>query len=343
MIDPIGPVDPVLVEQIKQAEQAFANAENVRDNAENARDNAQLVYDKAKEPVDYAQLAVDNANDAIKDRQADLSVQEGYRTEWNAANSNIRRLQQSLEDLIFGLSESQLDSNIETSLTAIKLRELRKDIDLKRDEVEKLEKEGVSSEVTALVGGIIKTIAAGVSPGRPAPPNEVLMTIEVVDRGYSLNLAVTAEQASRVSPGDMAEVDRGWWSWEDDITATLIGIRNNPENPATGRLLHFAVAGNVESGSTLNLTLAQRSESYSTIVPNSAIRTDTNGDFVLVVMSSTGPLGNRYIATRADINILAADDTHTAVTGGLSGWDFVITTSTAPIDPGMQVRLVDNP
>jgi len=64
---------------------------------------------------------------------------------------------------------------------------------------------------------------------------------------------------------------------------------------------------------------------------------------VLVVMSRSSPLGNRYIATRVDVNILASDDTNTAVSGALTGWDFVITTSTAPIDPGMQVRLVDNP
>jgi hypothetical protein len=46
---------------------------------------------------------------------------------------------------------------------------------------------------------------------------------------------------------------------------------------------------------------------------------------------------------RADVNILASDDTNTAVSGGLSSWDFVITTATAPIEPGMQVRLADNP
>ena len=85
------------------------------------------------------------------------------------------------------------------------------------------------------------------------------------------------------------------------------------------------------------------SENHNIIVPNNAIRTDTNGDFVLVVIPRTSPLGNRYIATRADVNILATDDTHTAVTGALTGWDFVITTSSSPIDPGMQVRLVDNP
>ena len=109
------------------------------------------------------------------------------------------------------------------------------------------------------------------------------------------------------------------------------------------RILRFNITGDVSSGDQLSLVLAQRSENYNIIVPNSAIREDTNGDFVLVVISRNSPLGNRYIATRADVNILARDDTHTAVSGALTGWDFVITTSSAPITPGMQVRLADNP
>ena len=50
---------------------------------------------------------------------------------------------------------------------------------------------------------------------------------------------------------------------------------------------------------------------------------------------------SRYTATRVDVQELAKDDTNTAVTG-LSSGDFVITTSTKPIEAGTQVRLVDN-
>ncbi|MDR2572557.1 MAG: RND transporter, partial [Oscillospiraceae bacterium] len=165
-----------------------------------------------------------------------------------------------------------------------------------------------------------------------------------VDRGYSLSFTVTSEQAARVRVGDNAEVDRGWWGgWSDEIRAALIGIRNDPQNPATSRILQFAISGDVESGSQLNINLSERSENFSIIVPNSAIRTDTNGDFVLVVISRSSPLGNRYIATRADVNVMASDDTNPAVSGALTTWDFVITRASAPIEPGMQVRLADNP
>ena len=70
------------------------------------------------------------------------------------------------------------------------------------------------------------------------------------------------------------------------------------------------------------------------------MRSDNNGSFVLLVTSKSSPLGNRYTATRVSVNVLASDDTSTAVTG-LSAGDFVLTTSSKPVSSGMQVRLAD--
>ena len=77
-------------------------------------------------------------------------------------------------------------------------------------------------------------------------------------------------------------------------------------------------------------------------MPNSALRTDSNGSFVLVVTSKNTPLGNRYYANRVDVNVLATDDVNSAVSGGITSYDYVITTSTKPIESGQMVRLVEN-
>ena len=77
------------------------------------------------------------------------------------------------------------------------------------------------------------------------------------------------------------------------------------------------------------------------MVPRSAVRSDSNGDFVLVITAKSTPLGNRYMATRVDVKTLATDDTMAAVSG-LSNNDFVITNSSKPIETGMQVRIADN-
>jgi hypothetical protein len=75
------------------------------------------------------------------------------------------------------------------------------------------------------------------------------------------------------------------------------------------------------------------------IVPNSAIKTDTNGKFVLIVKSKSSPLGNRYTATRADVTVVASDDKNSAITAAIDDYEYVITTANKPVKAGEQVRL----
>ena len=103
----------------------------------------------------------------------------------------------------------------------------------------------------------------------------------------------------------------------------------------------FTLTGDISSGQNVTLSVGEKSANYDAIVPNSALRTDTNGTFVLVVMARSSPLGNRDIATRVDVQVLAQDDT-TAAVSGLSFGDYVITTSSKPLEAGMQVNMVEN-
>ena len=69
-------------------------------------------------------------------------------------------------------------------------------------------------------------------------------------------------------------------------------------------------------------------------------RHDGNGDYVLVMESKSSPLGNRYVASRYDVQKIVSNDTKTAVSG-LTGSEYVITTSSKPIEPGQNVRPTD--
>ena len=74
----------------------------------------------------------------------------------------------------------------------------------------------------------------------------------------------------------------------------------------------------------------------------SAVREDNNGKFILIVESKRSPLGTRYTASRVDVEVLASDDTQSAISGALYGYEFVITTSTKPVEAGKLVRLANN-
>ena len=104
----------------------------------------------------------------------------------------------------------------------------------------------------------------------------------------------------------------------------------------------FDAPGDVTSGADLTISVGSKSATYDYIVPNSAIKSDTNGTFVLTVEAKSSPLGNRYIARRVAVEVLAADDSNSAVTGNFGYGSYVITTSNAPVKNGDLVRLADN-
>lgn len=241
----------------------------------------------------------------------------------------VKSAKQALEDKIF---EQSLSDGSSLDLEAAK-----KAIDEKKADIEKLTQNADETEVKAKVAGTVSNIA--ITAGSNANAETPLITLNLTDRGYTVKISVTNDQAKKVRVGDNAELVNYWYG--GDIQATLENITNDPQNPGKGRLLVFRLTGDVEPDTNLTLSIGQKSANYDCIVPNSAVRTDSNGTFVLAITVKSSPLGNRYTATRVDVQELAKDDTNTAVTG-LSSGDFVITTSTKPIEAGMQVRLVDN-
>ncbi|MCL2227622.1 MAG: hypothetical protein FWB97_08360 [Oscillospiraceae bacterium] len=327
--------------ELASANVALATAEPSHTAAEAAHRGAAVDLAYARMELTAAQAALDEEDRALAVAEAELGVQERHREAWERQRDIVNDLQENLSNQVFMLSMAQSEAGVDGRVEALEMQRRRGEIDRERENIQRLEADAVGATITSPVSGIVSEL--NISSGEDTQAGRALAVVEVADRGYSLSLRVTLEQSRRVVIGDAAEATTGWWGGSD-IHAILRAMRNDPESPATHRILDFEIFGDdVSSGDTVQITLGQRGENFEVIVPNSAIRSDANGDFVLVVLSRSTPLGNRFIATRADVNILATDDTHSAVAGGLVSWDFVITTATRPIEPGMQVRLIDNP
>ena len=192
--------------------------------------------------------------------------------------------------------------------------------------------------ITADIAGTV--IQINTAAGKEVSAAEPVVVIQPEGKGYTMSFSVTNEQAKRLAVGDRAELINSWYY--DDVEITLASIRPDKNEPGQKKLLTFDVSGDVTAGQSLNISVGQKSANYDLIVPNSAIREDNNGKFVLIVESKNTPLGNRYIATRVDIEVLASDDTQSAISGALYGYEFIITTSTKPVEAGQLVRLVEN-
>lgn len=229
--------------------------------------------------------------------------------------------------------QTELAANINAELD---LSKATKDIANKKAEIEKLKENSTGATINAPVAGTVTNLAY--AAGETTKPEEAAAVIQVEGKGYTMSISVTNEQAKKVQVGDNAELQNAWYY--DDVQVVLSSIKPDPNNPAQKKLLMFNVTGeSVQAGQALSVSVGQRSSEYEFVVPNSAVREDNNGKFILIVESRSGPLNNRYIATRVDVDVLASDDTNTAISAALYGYEYVITTSTKPVEAGKQVRL----
>ena len=123
---------------------------------------------------------------------------------------------------------------------------------------------------------------------------------------------------------------------------TLTSITSDKSDPAGSRVLTFSVTGDdVSVGQSLSFSVGDKNASYDLVIPSAAIHTDSNGSFVYTVQVKSSPLGNRYTVKKKTVSIVASDETNSAVSGDLTAADFVITTSTVPLDVGSQVRIAE--
>ena len=333
--------------------------DNIEQNAKDVNNlyaNNQTLLSKKK--AELANLQKQLAEVQAITASSDGGVQDAQ-NRLNQANRNILEIatansqtsvawQNRLADANAALKNAQAVYDLlkeeQTSLAAdinaeLDLSKTNKDIQKKKEEIEKLKEKSMGSAVKAPVAGTITTVKY--VAGETTQPEDVMAVIQPEGKGFTLSISVTNEQAKKVQIGDMAELQNSWYY--DDARVMLSAIKPDPDNPGTNKLLVFDVSGStIQADQSLSISVGQRSQEYELVVPNSAIREDNDGKFILTVESKSSPLGNRYIATRVGVEVLASDDNNSAISAPLYGWEYVITTSTKPVEAGKQVRLADN-
>lgn len=290
--------------------------------------------DKVK-AYDEKVKALADANKALADKQnskenstSSLTVQtQNWQTELDKRNIQLKAAQDTKEQLLKDISsELNLDYQLDT-------------LQKQRDDIAEMQAKAVGASIEAPISGTITSVT--VKAGDEAQPDTALVTMQPEGKGFTMSFSVTNDQAKRLSVGDKADLVNSWRY--DDMDITLSSIKPDTTDPGQKKLLTFDITGDeVTPGQSLNVSVGQKSANYDLIVPNSAIREDSNGKFILIVESKSSPLGNRYVATRVDVEVLASDDTQSAISGALYGYEFVITTSTQPVEAGKLVRLANN-
>lgn len=346
---------------------SLANIDNMIISATADRDSAQAAYDDiaANEAsnIAAAQADIALATNALSAAQtAKNTAQAAYNdayTKWKNANDALIAKENSTTDIGTNLNnqlnqakialtdaenalkakQDELNDLVASIGSTRKLNEAAQAIADAQKEVDKFNEVSGASEVLAPINGTI--LSVNVQSGKKTSTDDPVMVIQPEGQGFVMKFSLENDKAKTISVGDTAEVTNSWWY--DDVTGAVSAIRPDPSDPNRKKEVTLSLAGSLTAGQSITMTIASRTANYDSIVPSSAIRGDTKGKFVLVCESKPSPLGNRYYAIRKDVEVLAEDDTKTAIQGAFEEWgEYVITTASKSIEPGAEVRLSEN-
>ena len=307
---------------------------------------AKATYDARKDDLNKVQGSYDSAKSAATDSKnalsnANYNLSVKKLTGTNTAEANNLQAQlntatAALTDANTALTSATNDQKKVTDKISgeVTIASAYKTMTDLQEEVAKLQAKSIGTEITSPISGTVTDIA--VTAGTTVNANDVMMTIQPENKAYVLQFSVTENQAKKVRVGDTAEILNNWYG--NDVSAVVSAIRKDSQNRSNSIII-CEMKGDVSVGDSYTLSIGEQSSNYDTIVPTSAIREDSNGKFILIIESKSTPLGNRYYARRVDVDVITSDDTKSAVTGALEGYEYVITTTTKPIKENEQVRL----
>ena len=366
-----------LKEQLTETKELDAQLNDIKDDL----DSAEKTYNDATDKANAAQTVYDNAVAEKEILEKDLEkVRNGYKyviykeyedkietEKTNLENLNIELdnkkevltdleaqgsdSQETLEEQVNTLERQILtatreletaiaDAGDQDKLQALDIEKKKKELEKAAEEITKLEEKYTASEIVAPVSGVIDSI--NITSGQKTEPDATLCEISLAEKGFKMTMTVTQEQAAKLRMGSPAEIT-SYIQYGSTITATLAAIKNDTANPGSRqKILEFTVEGDVTPGQSLSIAVGDKNASYDSTVPNTAIREDSDGKYILVVESKNTPISTRYIAKRVDVTVVASDETRSAITGDFTNYAYVIATSSGPINSGEQVKLIES-
>lgn len=288
---------------------------------------------KNNKTIEKLEKKATEAKEAYESRAAEL---EGEKERLASLEANIMSVEEA-EALVKDKEVALRGLLLEARKDNLDFQNLSERVRKQEAEVESLKENEQGREVRSPVAGVISEIAYGA--GDTVFANETVVTINMIEEGYTVSFPVTLEQSKYVSVGNEGSVLN---VWDESANAELVSVKANPEDPDRSRLLTFRVWGEeITPGQSLAISVGEMQNEYETIVPRNAVYEDNQGKFVYALRIKATPLGSRYLAERRPVEVLASDDTYAAVSADLGADDYIITESIDPIEDGMKVRLVD--
>lgn len=165
--------------------------------------------------------------------------------------------------------------------------------------------------------------------------NQPAMQISDPSSGLLLDITVSNDDAKDMAVGESSSlVVNGQM-----INSSIMSIAPSAES-AGDYIVQFQLPASIgDAGMRGMMYYTKRSETYQTLVPLSALRSDEIGDFVYIISQGDTALGMRKTLVRVDVVILKKDSTRAAVQGGITQQDQLAVRSDRSVEAGDRVKL----
>lgn len=309
----------------------------------------QTVYDQAAAPLAATEQSIKDKNASLKTATASLSTANDKLAAAQAlpsvteATEAVKIAQRTYDDAKKALSDKKKADGVQQQIAAMSDEDKEKAL---KDAQKKVDDLTALSEQTTIVAPKAGRISYVVASGTETAKGDILVMIDVIDEGFKVPISFTTEQVSQMQIGMSARID-GWGGSNED--AVVVSIKPDKVDPRNKKTVIFKLNDPnnyywFSTGTSITLSLNNRSKDYQCIVPLSSIHEESGETFVYSIKTKSSPLGERYIAVKVPVTILAKDDTNAAIDPsalGQYGSSVITETNDKSFKSGDQVRLAE--
>ena len=326
------PSDPAFDQAMLDQAQAEVTA------AQKEVETHQATYNKAVEDLKSVDSQMIDKEKALTAKNTELETKNTDLTQFQQL-STVEEAERALKDAKHTLTQAKKtlsDARTNDSITDDEAKDEKEKQLKEKAELEKkikdLEEYYAITEIKAPISGTL--IAINVSHSDQCTKDQVMFVIADIDSGLYVDCTIAKKDTEGLYAGSEVRAD-------NCDTAIVESIRPDPSDPINSNIVRIAVTGAwlLPGAQTINCTISTSNRFYDNVVPKGAVQTDTEGSFIYVLVTKNSPLGERYIARKVTVKILAEDATSCAIEGaGVSGAYCIVRTE-KPIKNGEQVRL----
>lgn len=320
------------IEQERQEREEAIAYEVEKLNILNLSYQNQLTRPMERAEVNYYNELIMSNNMRLQQLQTESALLQNFEASGHKeellriAEGDLERLQTELDDVRLKLAEAESGIMGESDMFRLNA------------EIETLEKQMEEIDRLIAADGIVYSDMAGeivtvhITAGAYSGETAAFAVADSVS-GFYISADAVEEEAKYISEGarvevmlndnkEMCAVSSLYYDAMDDVYRIRIEPEEDYYMPDMKVLLRFT----------------NKSSEQGYTIPIEAVRGDRNGTFILLVTYRKGILGEEMVAGRVSVKVLDTNDAYAVVSGGLTGKEQIISSSTKPVEAGDTVR-----